>query len=532
MKRIYLVFMFISFSVSCISCKPKQAAEAKPELENHLNGSINHNSNIPFDSSQISIFYKSYPELAKYSKDVLSIYRRYNFRQIWFDENGVVEFGNSLFSKINELDKEGVASAFPYKNKIDGIFLDEVENTLSNTETDLMLTNLFLFYAEKVYQGLDEKAIAAQEWLLPRKELSYESLLDSVILNPTLLRKDSVVMFRQYFKLRSVLQKYRQIEKNGGWKTINWNLKVKSFKPGDTSEVILQIRDRLLITGDLEHYNGSNKYDDELVAGIKKYQLRNGKNTQSLITPALVAEMNVPIGERIKSIIVNMERCRWISPEVVKAKELIFVNIPSYMLYFNRNDQRILESPVVVGKTMNKTVVFSGNMSSVVFSPYWNVPTSILEKEIKPGIKKDPNYLAKHNMEWNNGQVRQKPGKKNSLGLVKFLFPNSNNIYLHDTPSKNLFARESRAFSHGCIRVGKPRDLAIKILENDPEWTPAKIDAAMNAGVEKWVTLKDKIPVYIGYFTAWVGEKGEINFYDDIYKRDERLYNILVEGGN
>jgi murein L,D-transpeptidase YcbB/YkuD len=241
--------------------------------------------------------------------------------------------------------------------------------------------------------------------------------------------------------------------------------------------------------------------------------------------------MNVPIGERIKMIVVNMERCRWISPEVVKARELIFVNIPSYMLFFNRNGQRILESPVVVGKTMNKTVIFSGNMSSVVFSPYWNVPPSILAKEVKPGIKKDPNYLAKHNMEWyNNGQVRQKPGKSNSLGKVKFIFPNSNNIYLHDTPSKSLFAKESRAFSHGCVRVGKPRDLAIKILENDPDWTVEKIDAAMNAGTEKWVSLKTKIPVYIGYFTAWVDEKGDINFYDDVYKRDDRLYDILVEG--
>jgi murein L,D-transpeptidase YcbB/YkuD len=131
---------------------------------------------------------------------------------------------------------------------------------------------------------------------------------------------------------------------------------------------------------------------------------------------------------------------------------------------------------------------------------------------------------------YNNGQVRQKPGPKNSLGKVKFIFPNSNNIYLHDTPSKSLFAKESRAFSHGCIRVGKPRDLAIKILENDPEWTVEKIDAAMNGSTEKWVSLKNKIPVYIGYFTAWVDENGDINFYDDIYKRDERLYDILVEG--
>jgi len=533
MKRFYLIFIFVFFTIAGISCKSKQAPVVKQELEAHLQGSINQKSNMPFDSSEISTFYKSYPDLGKYARDVFEIYRRYNFRQIWFDKNGVVEFGNSLFSKVNELDKEGIVSVFPYQDKIDGVFLDEIENTLTDTETDLMLTNLFLFYAGKKYTGVDHETSTALEWLLPRKELSYEIILDSVLLNPGLVQKDSIIMFRQYFKLRDVLQKYREIEKNGGWKPIDVEPKIKAYKPGDTSKVIQQIREHFFITGDISENNQSNKYDEELIAVVKKYQLRHGKNQQTAITPALINEMNVPVGDRIKKIVVNMERCRWISPEVVKATELIFVNIPSYTLYFNRNDQRILESPVVVGKTMNKTVVFSGNMSSVVFSPYWNVPPSILAKEIKPGIKKDPNYLAKHNMEYyNNGQVRQKPGPKNSLGKVKFIFPNANNIYLHDTPSKSLFAKESRAFSHGCIRVGKPRDLAIKILENDPDWPVAKIDAAMKAGTEKWVSLKNKIPVYIGYFTAWVDEKGDINFYEDIYKRDERLYDILVKGGN
>lgn len=529
MKKISLFFLLVAFSAVEISCKSKQVANVKPNLEVHLQGIINHQSNLPFDSTEITNFYKTFPELAKYSKDVTDIYRRYNFSQIWFDKNGVVEFGNSLFSKVNELDKEGIVSVFPYQDKINGIFLDEIENKLNNTETDLMLTNLFLFYAGKVYMGVDDKTTTALEWLLPRKDLSYENILDSVLLNPGLINSDSLIMFRQYFKLRDVLKKYRAIEQNGGWKNIEIDAKVKAYKPGDTSKVIQQIREHLYITGDLAENNMSNRYDEALVEVVKKYQLRHGKNQQSAITPDLIKEMNVPVGDRIKKIIVNMERCRWISPQVVKAPELIFVNIPSYMLYFNRNDQRVMESPVVVGKTMNKTVIFSGNMSSVVFSPYWNVPNSIIEKEIKPGIKKDPNYLAKHNMEWNGGQVRQKPGKKNSLGLVKFIFPNTNNIYLHDTPSKSLFAKEKRAFSHGCIRVAKPRELAIKILENNPDWTPEKIDAAMKSGTEKWVSVKPNIPVYIGYFTAWVGETGEINFFNDVYNLDDRLYDILVE---
>ena len=239
--------------------------------------------------------------------------------------------------------------------------------------------------------------------------------------------------------------------------------------------------------------------------------------------------MNVPISDRIKTIMVNMERCRWISTDLTKSKELIVVNIPSYRLTYFKEGKATLVSNVVVGTALNKTVIFSGMMSYIVFSPYWNVPTSIKNKEILPAIKKNKNYLAKHNMEWKGSNIRQKPGPNNSLGLVKFLFPNSNNIYLHDTPAKSLFSQEKRAFSHGCIRVEKPKELANLILQDDPSWTPEKIDAAMNGGKEKWYTLKNKIPVYIGYFTAWVDDEGVINFYKDIYDRDNALAMLLLE---
>jgi murein L,D-transpeptidase YcbB/YkuD len=224
-----------------------------------------------------------------------------------------------------------------------------------------------------------------------------------------------------------------------------------------------------------------------------------------------------------------MERCRWIPPEFSMSKVYIVVNIPSFKLTMVRNGKIELEFPVIVGDNLTKTVIFSGMMSYIVFSPYWNLPQSIIEDEVKPGIEKNKNYLIMHDMEWNNGKVRQKPGKNNSLGLVKFIFPNSDDIYMHDTPAKSLFAKESRAFSHGCIRVGKPRALAVAILKDDPTWTPEKIDAAMHSGEEYTYKLKNKIPVYIGYLTAWVDGKGEISFYEDIYNRDERLAKLLID---
>jgi murein L,D-transpeptidase YcbB/YkuD len=175
----------------------------------------------------------------------------------------------------------------------------------------------------------------------------------------------------------------------------------------------------------------------------------------------------------------------------------------------------------------HNTVIFNGNLKYVVFSPYWNVPPSIIQKEVVPGIKRNKNYLANHNMEWNSGAVRQKPGPRNSLGLVKFLFPNSYNIYLHDTPSKSLFSESTRAFSHGCIRLAEPKRLAEYLLRNDPGWNEASITKAMNSGKEKYVALKQTIPVFIGYFTAWVDRDGKLNFRDDIYGHDKEMAEHL-----
>jgi murein L,D-transpeptidase YcbB/YkuD len=242
------------------------------------------------------------------------------------------------------------------------------------------------------------------------------------------------------------------------------------------------------------------------------------------ITSSHIQRLNLPLEKYIKTIMVNMERCRWIAPELTKAEQYIIVNIPSFKLIYKKNGKNELESNVFVGETMNETVVFSSNMSHIVFSPYWNIPKSIVESEIKTAISQDKNYLDSHNMEWNKGELRQKPGKNNPLGVVKFIFPNSNNIYLHDTPSKSLFESEYRAYSHGCINV---KELAFLILKNDPDWPIERINAAMIAEKETTYILKKKIPVHIGYFTAWVSDTGEISFYNDIYERDDRLAELI-----
>ncbi|MBL0355575.1 MAG: L,D-transpeptidase family protein [Chitinophagaceae bacterium] len=209
-------------------------------------------------------------------------------------------------------------------------------------------------------------------------------------------------------------------------------------------------------------------------------------------------------------------------------KKYLLINIPDYKLYVLENDSIAFNMNVVVGKSQHKTVVFNDELKYIVFSPYWNVPTSILKKEILPAIRRNRNYLASHNMEWNGGSVRQKPGPDNSLGLVKFLFPNSHSIYLHDSPAKSLFNETSRAFSHGCIRVSEPKKLAAYLLRNDPGWNDSSITAAMNNGKEQTVTLSKTVPVFIAYFTAWVDREGRLNFRKDVYSRDSRLLQMIL----
>jgi len=223
---------------------------------------------------------------------------------------------------------------------------------------------------------------------------------------------------------------------------------------------------------------------------------------------------------------------RWMPAEM--SGNLILVNIPEFMLHVYENNKKAFDMVVVVGKEGHNTMMFNGDLNQVVFSPYWNVPPGIVEKEILPALARNPGYLESQNMEQvgNDGDlpsIRQRPGPGNSLGKVKFLFPNSFNIYFHDTPSKSLFDRDVRAFSHGCIRLSDPFKMAKYLLRNQPEWTDEKIQAAMNSGEEKFVKLQKAVPVVITYYTAWVDENGLLNFRNDIYKHDEKLMGKMFQ---
>jgi murein L,D-transpeptidase YcbB/YkuD len=504
------------------SCKKKENRTSKASQKQEVTDL----SKIPFDSTLVSTFFEEHPLLQKYETDVNKLYQKYEFHYFWYDRKGINEFANVLYNKINNLPEEGVQAVIPYKDKLDAIY-EGVREVKPSSSSELLTTALYFFYIDKVYHGLETSKSNEMEWFLPREKQSYTAYTDSLIIDPSLVKRNKKTLFSQYYLLKDQLKKYRQIEKQGGWDSIALPTGYKTLKIGDSLEAIALVRKRLFLDGFLKTDTKSLVYEAALADAVVKFKKTRGIDGDKLLYGSTLNYMSTPVSSLIKTLVVNMERCRWVSQDITKANELIAVNIPSYELNYFKKGKIVLKSNVVVGKTLNKTVIFSAPMKYIVFSPYWNLPTSIIEKEVLPAIEKDPNYLASHNMEWNNGNVRQKPGIKNSLGLVKFLFPNSNAIYLHDTPSKYLFSREKRAFSHGCIRVAKPVELANKIMENDPNWNPEKIDEAMHAGKETWYTLKNKIPVYIGYFTAWEDPEGVLYFYDDIYTRDEALAAML-----
>jgi murein L,D-transpeptidase YcbB/YkuD len=247
-----------------------------------------------------------------------------------------------------------------------------------------------------------------------------------------------------------------------------------------------------------------------------------------VITPQLVKDMNVPARERLMQVLLNMDRMRWMPQK--PTGNLIIVNIPEFMLHVYDGKKSLFDMVVVVGKVGNNTMMFNGDLNQVIFAPYWNIPSSIIQKEIMPAIAKNPNYLESKNMERNGSGIRQRPGPGNALGKVKFIFPNSFNMYFHDTPSKSLFGQDKRAFSHGCIRLAEPQKMAEWLLRNDPNWPTSKIVDAMNATTEKPVRLKDPVPVFIIYYTAWVDDQGELNFRDDVYKHDSELMKKMFTG--
>ncbi|MEP6845090.1 MAG: L,D-transpeptidase family protein [Panacibacter sp.] len=526
-----LLYFFVFIFPACSNGNAEQKnikQDTVPRLTEKditIPGNFSNQQRLKFDSSLVGTFLQLYPMLQSYKIDIDSFYHHRNYAFAWYDNSGLIEQAGNLYNRMQNIHAEGLPDSIPYKNEFTELMKNNGldSNNTAAEFTEIMLTAQYFVYARNVWSGLDEKKMHSLDWYLPRKTVSYDQLLDSLISGKDIL--DTAPVYRQYALLKKYLTQYRDIESNGGLPLIKVDKKL--YKEGDSSVTVATIRKFLFISGDMESDNGSNLFDSTLTLGVKNFQLRFGDTEDGVAGPSVLKQMDIPIDKLIQQIVVNMERCRWVPVNLVS--NYLVINIPEYKLHVYENDSIAWSMNVVVGKPAHKTVVFNGNIKYVVFSPYWNIPSGILRNEVLPGIKRNKNYLANHNMEWNDGAVRQKPGPDNSLGLVKFLFPNSYDIYLHDTPAKSLFNESSRAFSHGCIRLAEPQKLAEYLLRNDTAWNTKKIVVAMHGGKEKFVVLKETVPVFIAYFTAWVDRQGKLNFRNDVYGRDSRLADMVLQ---
>jgi len=331
----------------------------------------------------------------------------------------------------------------------------------------------------------------------------------------------------------------------------------KPIAPGEAYPGVPRLTRLLRLVGDLPANTNipadPTIYDGDLVNAVKNFQRRLGRDPSGRIDSQTVGDLNVPLSRRVRQMQLTLERWRWLPDSY--HEELIMANIPEFHLRAYNKDFKVgVTMNVVVGKALgHNTPVFSDIMQYVVFRPYWEVPPSITRAELIPHIARDPNYLAKkgfevvdsHHTVVSDGTVssevltqlrsgklsiRQKPGPKNSLGLVKFVFPNSYNVYMHDTPATEVFAKSRRDFSHGCIRLERPADLAAWVLRDTPGWNAERIHAAMNGSAPEQVKLAHPIPVFILYGTVVVLEDGVVHFYDDIYGHDTALEKALAKG--
>ncbi len=461
---------------------------------------------------------------------------------------------------VNGLDPEAYdVTALQQKRPTEAVGVANDYRPLVLYDTAVSLS-LLRYFHDLHYGRVNPKQINFNLKLREKKQIDLPTVINDSLNANTLAQLPELVepKLKQYQSLKKSLAVYQLLQKAH----VAYNLvSTVSIKPGETLSNVGELDVFLVAVGDLPKANDSlltknHRYSERLVGGIKKFQARHGITPDGVLGKSTVEALNVPIAQRVNQIELAMERLRWL-PEV-SAGASIIVNIPAFQLWafddVNEIDANMTNMRVVVGKAMqNETPVLMAEMRFIDFMPYWNVPYNIVKKEILPKLLQNSNYLAKENMEMvstfgggakeipftagaiqglNQGsiRIRQRPGKKNALGKVKFMFPNKNDVYLHDTPSHNLFSRTRRDFSHGCVRVEHPAQLAEFVLKN--QLTKEAITEALQTEKTKRVILKKSIPVLFFYVTSFMDQHNNLAFISDIYGYDEILKAELKKGGD
>lgn len=489
-------------------------------------------------------------------EEVAEFYRAREYGPLWVHDRGANSRGEGLLETLHASADEGLP---PERYRVslveaeierirEGNGDEDLERRLGSLE--VALTTAWLRYTEDLARGHIDPEEAGLAWLIPRPEAPGPGVLDRVVEgeHPAAVAAELRPRNPQYASLRAALRHYREVEEAGGWPRVP---EEATLREGDEGDDVAVLRDRLIAEGNpverplAEGGLRPDHFDADLRAAVENLQARYALEPDGIVGGRTLEELNRPVSERIQDLKMNLDRWRWLPRDL--GERYVLVNVAGYELEVIEDETPVLSMAVIVGEEAWETPVFADTLDHLAFNPYWNVPQSIAEARILPEVRENPEYLARNNMEvldrsgatpevvrprdvdWDahdNGfpyWFRQRPGPTNALGQVKFMFPNEHNIYLHDTPETHLFAEARRAFSHGCIRVEKPWELARYLLRTDSDRSPEEIDELRGHDTEIQVQLQRSIPIYILYFTAWAEEDGVARFHHDPYHQDRRL---------
>ena len=485
---------------------------------------------------------------------VENFYKARNYQPAWSQDGHLLQT-EALIMAIEEAYGDGLTPDYyhlgPIRSLVDKVRKEASPDPARLADLDIILTDAFLTLGCHLSAGCVNPVTIEAEWFAKRGSVDVASVLEQALRKKQI--REELMRLRpiqgSYENLRRVLARYREISLKGEWPLVSGG---SLLKEGSTSTRVVELRKRLSISGDLvaDASKEGDFFDEKLKQSLIVFQKRHGLMADGVLGPAAVNALNVPLTSRIRQIELNMERLRWILGNVEQRS--IVVNIANFQLDVMENGKSILSMKVVVGKPYWRTPVFTAKMTYVVVNPSWNVPDRIARQELLKKIKNNPHYLAEQNIKVLKGwapreeeidpetidwsevtpktltyHFRQEPGPLNPLGRLKFMFPNTFDVYLHDTPAKRLFSENIRTFSHGCTRIEKPLELGEYVLRNNPEWTQEMLLAAIAQDTERKILISRPLNVHFLYLTAWVDERGTLQFRNDIYGRDKSLDEAL-----
>jgi L,D-transpeptidase YcbB len=508
-----LALILATFAVGCLGGDSAERAADATAIAAVFETAVPY-SGRSLAASDLGEFLAAHPEFRSDSAAIADFYARRDLQFAWFVRDSLTS----------------AADAFIAIAGVEGYGEGERRTVCDScaASAELRLTGEFFRFAARNYGGIFSRDLRELDWFIPRAKKDLAQLMDSLAAG-TMDLSAYEPLHPQYHQLRDA---FRQLSALADlpWPAITMPAGVRRIDPGDLASSLPAIRERLRHLGDLAEADTSTVLDSVLVEAVQRFQERHGVAPDGVIGPAFLRALNVPPAERLRTLLVNMERLRWVPEEL--PPNALMVNIPEFRLHVYEDGDEVMTMPIVVGAHATHTVIFSATLSTVVMSPTWTIPASITRDEILPAVARDPDYLRRNNMEIIGGSetapvIRQRPGANNALGRVKFVFPNNFGIFMHDTPARALFSRDQRAFSHGCIRLSEPRALAEYLLRDHDDWPPERIGDVMLGGRETAVQLAEPRPVVIVYFTSWVDVEGRLNFRDDVYGHDRKLAGEL-----